>query len=197
MLEINLLPVREARRKADLRQYFMQLVLVVIVVGGGVGLFQSRISDQIEKTQGRVAQMQSDIDQFAPQVAQVQAFKKRKSQLEKKIDVIDSLDKARSGPVRVMDELAQRTPDRLWLTEISTAGNTIKLKGQSLDNELVALFLRSLGESEYFAGVDLGGATLGENKGLKLVRFDIDAKIVNPALLKKQQAAKKKPQAQG
>ena len=197
MLEINLLPVREARRKADLRQYFMQLVLVVIVVGGGVGLFQSRISDQIEKTQGRVTQMQSDIDQFAPQVAQVQAFKKRKSQLEKKIDVIDSLDKARSGPVRVMDELAQRTPDRLWLTEISTAGNTIKLKGQSLDNELVALFLRSLGESEYFAGVDLGGATLGENKGLKLVRFDIDAKIVNPALLKKQQAAKKKPQAQG
>lgn len=197
MLEINLLPVREARRKADLRQYFMQLVLVVIVVGGGVGLFHSRISDQIEKTQGRVTQMQSDIDQFAPQVAQVQAFKKRKSQLEKKIDVIDTLDKQRSGPIRVMDELAQRTPDRLWLTEISTAGNTIKLKGQSLDNELVALFLRSLGESEYFAGVDLGGATLGEKKGLKLVRFDIDAKIVNPALLKKKAAAKKNPQAQG
>ena len=54
--------------------------------------------------------------------------------------------------------------------------------GQSLDNELVALFLRSLGESEYFDGVDLGAAKLGETKGLKLVRFDIDAKLVNPAL---------------
>ena len=35
MLKINLLPVREARRAADLRQYFMQILLVVIVVGGG------------------------------------------------------------------------------------------------------------------------------------------------------------------
>ncbi len=182
MLQINLLPVREARRMANLRQYAMQFVLVMIVVAGGVGTFHSRLADQIHKTQGRVTQMQSDIDQFAPQVAQVQAFKKRKSELEKKIDVIDGLDKARSGPVRVMDELAMRTPDRLWLTQISTKGDTINLKGQSLDNELVALFLRSLGESEYFSSVDLGAAKLTESKGLKLVRFDIDAKLVNPAL---------------
>ena len=182
MLQINLLPVREARRKADLRQYAMQLVLVIIVVAGGVGTFHSRLTDQIERTQARVTQMQSDIERFAPQVAQVQVFKKRKSELEKKIDVIDGLDKARSGPVRVMDELAMRTPDRLWLTQISTKGDTINLKGQSLDNELVALFLRSLGESEYFSSVDLGAAKLTESKGLKLVRFDIDAKLVNPAL---------------
>lgn len=189
MLKINLLPVREARRRADLRQYVMQTLLVMIVVVGVIGVFHSRLTDQIGKTQARVAQMQSDIDQFAPQVAQVQAFKKRKSELEKKIDVIDGLDKARSGPVRVMDELATRTPDRLWLTEISTKGNTINLKGQSLDNELVALFLRSLGDSEYFASVDLGAAKLTESKGLKLVRFDIDAKLVNPAIKAKPAAA--------
>ena len=38
MLEINLLPVREARRKADLRQYFMQLLLIVILTVGGIAL---------------------------------------------------------------------------------------------------------------------------------------------------------------
>lgn len=194
MLEINLLPVREARRMADLRQFLMQGLLVLIVMGGAIGIFHSRLTDQIERTRGRVAQMQSDIDQFAPQVAQVNAFKKRKSELEKKIGVIDGLDKARSGPVRVLDELATRTPDRLWLTEVTTKGDTIKLRGQSLDNELVALFLRSLGESEYFAAVDLGGAKLGETRGLKLVRFDIDAKLVNPALKKQPEP---KPARQG
>ena len=40
MLEINLLPVREARRKACLRQYVMQAVLVVIVTVGGMGIFE-------------------------------------------------------------------------------------------------------------------------------------------------------------
>jgi type IV pilus assembly protein PilN len=181
MLEINLLPVREARRKADLRQYVMQLVLMMILAVGGIGLVQSRISDQIERAQARVRQMQNDIDQFKPQLEQVAAFKKRKAELEKKIDVIDGLDRARSGPVRVLDELATRTPDRLWLTSMSTKGSTISLQGQSLDNELVALFLRSLGESKYFANVDLDSTKLGAEKGgLKLVTFRIRAEIVTP-----------------
>jgi len=181
MLEINLLPVREARRQADLRQYMMQLVLMVILAMGVIGLVHSRIGDQVERAQVRVKQMQNDIDQFKPQLEQVAAFKKRKAQLEKKIDVIDSLDRARSGPVRVLNELATRTPDRLWLTSLSTKGRTISMQGQSLDNELVALFLRSLGDSEYFGNVDLDSTKLGAEKGgLKLVTFRIRAEIVNP-----------------
>lgn len=189
MLHINLLPVREARRKADLRQYFMQLLLVLILTVGGISLVHSRLDDQMDRANARVRQMKNDIDQFKPQLAQVAAFKKRKAQLEKKIDVIEGLDRARSGPVRVMDELAQRTPDRLWLTKMSTKAGTISLKGESLDNEVVALFLRSLGESEYFANVDLGGTKLKtDKKGLKVVTFDIDAQLSHP-----EEKAEKKP----
>ena len=181
MLEINLLPVREARRKADLRQYMMQVLLMVLLTVGGIGLVHSRIGDQLERAQARVRQMQNDINQFQPQLEQVAAFKKRKSELEKKIDVIDSLDRARTGPVRVLNELATKTPDRLWLTSLVTKGRTISLQGQSLDNELVALFLRSLGDSEYFANVDLDSTKLGAEKGgLKLVTFKIHAELVSP-----------------
>jgi type IV pilus assembly protein PilN len=196
MLEINLLPVREARRKADLRQYVMQIVLVMIVCIGGIGLVHSRIGDEIDRGQARVRQMQNDIDQFKPQLEQVAAFKKRKSELEKKIDVIDGLDKARTGPVRVLNELATRTPDRLWLTSMSTKGRTIALQGQSLDNELVALFLRSLGESEYFSNVDLDSTKLGDDQGgLKLVTFRIRANLVSPKGQAAAKDAKKKKKA--
>ena len=181
MLQINLLPVREARRKGDLRQYAMQVLLVMIVTVGAIALVHSRLSDQIDRAQARVRQMQNDIDQFKPQLEQVAAFKKRKSELEKKIDVIDGLDRARSGPVRVLAELSSRTPDRLWLTDLTTQGNAISLKGQSLDNELVALFLRELGESPYFAEVDLDSTKLGNQRnGLKVVRFAIHAVLVDP-----------------
>jgi type IV pilus assembly protein PilN len=181
MLEINLLPVREARRAADLRQYFMQLLLVVLLTGAGIALVESQISERIKRTEQRVVQMKNDIDQFKPQLEQVAAFKKRKAELEKKIDVIDGLDRARSGPVRVMDELATRTPDRLWLTQLGTKGTSISLNGESLDNELVALFLRRLGESEYFDQVDLDSTQLGDNKGLRVVKFKIHAELVTPA----------------
>ena len=150
MLEINLLPVREARRKADIRQQLMQLLLVLLLTVGAIGFWHSRVAEQISMSEVRVSQMQNDIQQFKPQLDQVAAFKLKKARLEKKIDVIDGLDKARSGPVHVLAELAARTPERLWLTGLDSKAGEIRMEGRSLDNELVALFLRGLGESKYF-----------------------------------------------
>ncbi len=181
MLQINLLPVREARLKADLRDYVMQLFLVALLVAGSIGIVQSRMRDKLDNAKARVNQMDNDIRQFKPQLDQVAAFRKKKVELEKKIDVIDGLDRARSGPVRVMTELSERTPDRLWLNAITTSGTSISLTGHSLDNELVALFLRGLNESPHFSNVDLDNTKLTSAKegGLKLVSFLIRAIIVN------------------
>jgi len=181
MIQINLLPVREERRAADVRHQVMQLCLALLVAGVGIGFVHSRISDQIKQTRERVTQMQRDIEQFKPQLDQVDAFRQKKANLEKKIDVIDGLDRARSGPVRVLDELATHTPERLWLTGVTTKGAQIELQGESLDNELVAVFLRALGESPYFDQVDLDGTELGKGAGgLKVVSFSIRAVMVAP-----------------
>ena len=197
MIEINLLPVREARRAADLRQQLMQLLLVLIVVGGVIGFVHSEMNQRVVMARARVAQMQRDIDQFKPQLKQVAAFRKQKAKLEKKIDVIDELDRARSGPVRVMSELASRTPQRLWLTSVSTSGGEIHLKGASLDNELVAVFLRGLGDSEFFDEVDLDGTKLEGGKGdLRVVSFGIRANLVSPKA-DADTPAKKAPEKKG
>lgn len=181
MIEINLLPVREARRKADLRELLMQLMLVLLLAGGLIALVHSRLGDDVDLAAARVQQMENDIEQFKPQLAQVAAFRKQKSKLEKKIDVIDGLDRARSGPVRILAELATRTPERLWLTSVVTQGNALTMKGESIDNEVVALFLRALDESQYFTDVDLESSVMsGERKGVRLVSFNVSAVLANP-----------------
>jgi type IV pilus assembly protein PilN len=201
MLEINLLPVREARRRADVRQQVMQLVLGLIVTGAVIGLVHSNVLDQKANAELRVRQMEQDIKQFQPQIEQVAAFKKKKSELEKKIEVIDGLDKARSGPVRLLSELATRTPDRLWLTSLTTKGRTIKVKGESLDNELVAAFLGDLNSSQVFEEVDLDGTQISDSKtsGLKLVDFSITARLIGggePEAAPKKKKTKKTKQAE-
>lgn len=181
MLQINLLPVREARREEDLRQVRNQGLLVLLVSCAAIGFAYSTISEDISDSSARISQMQRDIDQYNPQLEQVAAFRKKKKELETKIGVIDELDRARSGPVRVLAELAERTPDRLWLTSLATEGTTVLMAGESLDNDLVALFLRSLGESRYFTQVDLDKTEMkGSRDGLQLVSFRIRAVLVNP-----------------
>ncbi len=181
MIEINLLPHREARRAADLRESIALLFLGLVLILGGALFLGDQIDGELAQVQASVKQLESDIQHFKPQEKQVQAFKAKKSDLEDKLDVIKGLDRARTGPVRMFDELASRTPERLWLTKLTTEGGRITLEGDSLDNGVVADFLRGLNGSEYFANVDLlrtgRGKTVG---GVRLVNFEITADLVSP-----------------
>jgi len=189
MIDINLLPVREARRKADVRQLGMQVLLAAILGGASIGFLHSHVVSRISETEERIRQMEADIKQFQPQLDQVAAFRKKKASLEKKIEVIEDLDRARTGPVRVMSELASHMPERVWLTNLTTDGNAIKMKGEGMDNELVAVLMRELKESPYFKDVDLQSTELGNSKGLKVVKFNIEATVASPKPAKPEDAA--------
>ena len=181
MIEINLLPHREAKRAAELRQTLALLVVGLVLEAGVIFYMNSDVQVSLSSAQAQVRQLESDIERFKPQQEQVDVFKAKRDQLEEKLAVIDDLDRQRSGPIRLMDELANQTPERLWLTSLVTEGKTILMSGQSLDNDLVALFLRSLGESAYFTDVDLDKTEMRDTGGLRLMNFRIRAELANPA----------------
>ena len=111
MIEINLLPHREAKRVADVRDSVGLLLLGLVLVMGGVWFVDSGVTRDIEKTEASVRQLKANIEKFKPQQAQVAAFKAKKKQLQVKLDVIHGLDRARTGPLRLMDEISIRTPE--------------------------------------------------------------------------------------
>ncbi len=185
MVEINLLPHREARRAADIRETIALLVLGLVVLGGGAFFLGSSAKSDLALARANVAQLEADIERYKPQQALIAKFKTRKQHLQDKLDVIDSLEKARTGPVRVLDEIASRVPERLWLTSINTKGSEVRLKGKSLDTGVVADFLRSLNDSAYFKNVDLEKTVGGELvKGVRLVHFELRAEMTAPVAKK-------------
>lgn len=181
MIEINLLPHREAKRVADLRQTVGLLGLGLIAVAGGIWFVHKDLQHSQEMARASVRQLEADIERFKPEEIKVANFKKKRAELEDKLQIIRNLDAARSGPVRLLDELSATTPERLWLTKLTTQGVGITLEGQSLDTSVVADFLRGLNASEYFDLVDLERTASGpEVEGVKLVKFVITAQLVNP-----------------
>ena len=182
MIEINLLAHREAKRKADIRETIGLLVLGVVALAGGIYYLGGAVDAEVATAEASVRQLKANIEQYRPQEKQVAEFKTKKEQLQLKLDVIDGLDRARSGPVKLLDELATRTPERLWLTVLSTQGRNVTLEGESLDTGIVADFLRGLNESPYFGNVDLNKTERGRSRqGIKVVEFKITAEMVNPA----------------
>ena len=56
MMEINLLPHREARRAADLRETVAVLLLGLVVVGGGIFFIDKGVKSDLETAEANVAQ---------------------------------------------------------------------------------------------------------------------------------------------
>jgi type IV pilus assembly protein PilN len=180
MIRINLLPVREARRKADVRQQLLVLVATAAAALVLSVVTHQFVRGQISSTRSRIESLNQQLAQYKDQQAQVEAFKAKKADIEQKLAVIDRLEKSRSGPVHILDELASRTPERVWLTLLSATDGRIELEGMSLDNELVALFLTSLNDSKYFGNVELKKTELKIVDSLKLNTFKIVAQLESP-----------------
>jgi type IV pilus assembly protein PilN len=180
MIRINLLPVREERRKADLRQF--GLILGAALLGSIVivSLYHIKLSGDIKEAEAAVAATQKQIDRYEPQLKQVEEYRKTKAEIEKKLEIIGRLEASRSGPVHVFDELATHVPPRLWLTKLEVHGGKITIEGMSLDNELVALFLTALNESVYFKDVELRETKAKEMSGYKLNEFELSAMLTSP-----------------
>jgi type IV pilus assembly protein PilN len=186
MIRINLLPVREERRKAGARQ--LALVLVAALMGSVLlaAALHAKVRHDISSTREETLATQKEIDQFAPQLKQVEEFKKTKAEIEQKLDVIQGLNEARSGPVHMLDELATHTPDRIWITKVSVHGGRLAMEGMSLDNELVALFLTALEESPYFKDVELVETKAKEKDGFRLNSFEVSGVLTAPGAEKRE-----------
>jgi len=177
MIRINLLPFREARRRAELRDQLGLVVLAVVVSVGLCVMLQIWSSARVRTARNDVARIEKKIAEYEPEMKQLRQFEGKKTEVERKLGVIHGLERSRTRPVRALDELASSTPDRVWLTSLTARGSMMDLAGFSLDNEVVAEFLTALDSSEHFGSVDLEGTEFVQRDGVRLNQFKIKARL--------------------
>lgn len=177
MIRINLLPVRAAQKKERLRGQIIILVLSLLLVGIACGAAYLHIGMKIDAANAEIATKNQQISALRKQIGEVGRFKKLQEELRGKLEILETLKKARSGPARYLDELNRIIPDKLWLTEFSESAGNIKVKGVALSEQTVAEFMRSLGMSRYFSNVNLVQTAQSTQQGLKLQSFQLDFKL--------------------
>jgi type IV pilus assembly protein PilN len=176
MIRINLLPVREAKRQAGLRK---QGVLIGAAAGGGVAvcvLLHLMVAGQIAAEQRRIQEATVQLKQLEETRAEVEKFREEEKEIERKLGVIQKLERDRTGQVLALAQISDVIPKRMWLTNLTVKGADVSMKGISLDAEIVAEFLTKLESSPMFEDVELDETTLEEAYGLKLNAFKIRSK---------------------
>ncbi len=181
MLRINLLPIRQLKKRAKARNQILAFVMIfcaLLLVLGFVDFVQL---GRIENVQASITDLKREEQRLAPIIREVDRLEAQKKELQRKIDIINKLRLESSLTVHVMDEVANIIEnDRMWLTSFSQAGSTLQLNGIALDNQTVAQFMDSLKESKYILSVNLTSSTLSKVSNRAFKSFAISCHVGFP-----------------
>ncbi|RYZ33287.1 MAG: pilus assembly protein PilN [Myxococcaceae bacterium] len=145
MIRINLLPVR-AVKKREMGQQVLAIYAVVLIaaVAGNYFWYADRDGDLTRAKQG-IAQTKAKIAELEKVIGEVTNINTRKTEVEKKLAVLDTLRKGRNGPVRMMDALSSALPKKVWLKTFVEASNKVTISGSAISHDEVAELMRGLG----------------------------------------------------
>lgn len=180
MIRINLLPVRAAQKKEKLRSQISILVLVIVAALVACGGLYFNIALNIDQQKKEIAQINAEIRQLNTKIGQVGRYKKLQDELRQKLEVLGQLKAAKSGPVRLLDELSRILPQKLWLTSFKESGGAISLNGIGINESTVADFMQKLERSPFYQSVELQVMEQVSQDGLKLQKFSLSARTESP-----------------
>lgn len=144
MIRINLLPVRQVKKRELGLQTLVLFGIVVVAALLGNWLWASSRSDELAGLDRRVADTRREIAELEKVIGEVSDINTRKKEVEDKLAILDKLREGRTGPVRMLDALAHATPKKVWLQNFSGSGANLNITGQAISHDDVAELMRSL-----------------------------------------------------
>ena len=178
MIKVNLFPFRAARIKEDIRRqvgvYLLSVIFLVLLLGPFPFHPYSYFSLNKEVKSLRTDRdvKQKELDSFKDTNIKIVALKKTIADVEVKLKTIQRLEKGKTGPVKLLDDIAMSVPeDKLWLTTLKEQKGTLILDGTAMDNETVADFMDRLQNTK-----SINSVQLVRTRQKKIPGFDLSVK---------------------
>ena len=188
MAHINLLPWREEALKVKQKEFFTILTAVGLCAFAlvfAVNLyFQARIDGQTTRNQF----LNNEIQKLDIQIAEIKTLNDKKDALQKRIDVVEQLQRSRNVGTQVLDEIAKIIPNGIYITQIDKQGNSIQITGKSESNNHLANMIRAIELSDLFTDATPESITADDGSPKLLSSFKMRVKIqglVNDATVAK------------
>lgn len=131
-----------ASGSSDLAQWILfGLVGVAVLIAL---VYWMILNNAISNKNEEIAIAQKEVDELAPIIKEVEEFKAKKAELQRKVRIINNLKARQKGPVRVMDEVSKALPELLWLTKMDVKATQIIISGQAFNTNAIANFIENL-----------------------------------------------------
>ncbi len=184
MILINLLPHREAARKA--RKDFFNVSLGAAALLGGLiagGIFlwyQAQIS--LQQRNNNV--LTSEIKVLEGQIKDIAGLESEIAALRARQQAVEDLQADRNQPVYLLTELVKQLPDGVYIGSMKQDNQLVTLQGVAQSNERVSELLRNLANNTpWFTKPELveivaGNVALNPREQKRVANFTIRVRLV-------------------
>jgi Tfp pilus assembly protein PilN len=162
MIRINLLGrtrPKAARASVPLEATLQVVFFVLSLVAAGGILYYDwhSMSQQSAEVRSQIQRLNGEKARLEQLKAQVDSAEKQRVVLQQRINIIEELQRNRTGGQELLDALANTVArtDTLWLTSLQRKGNALTLQGSAGSIVAVANFITQLRRSGYFDQVEI------------------------------------------
>jgi len=195
VIRINLLPWREARRKAQ-RQHLgvlggMVAVLGLLIVGAvhlSIAGYISAQSERNEFLKRENTRLDKEIEEIKKLKTEIAALLARKQ-------IIERLQTDRAQAVYLLQELVQQVPDGVYLKSIKQTGLKINMTGYSQSNARVSTLMRNFSGSPYLENPELVEIKAANVSNKRVSEFNMNVSLKRQQTEEAGKAGKAAPKA--
>ena len=216
MIRINLLPTKQSIQRQRGRTQLLLFAGIILIQVGFLGLLFVIKSNELGVIKDRVAANASQVKVAEGQVKDANQLNAKADKLKKQIEVLKTLEKSRSGPVMVLDELQSMVSPprneedrfaqlqknwnvdwdtrRLWIKGFNETKGRFKLVGGAVSADDAAEFFQRMTTAKYFRNVrpKFVRAKVESKKTIRLVDFEINGDLTYTGELEAKAVKKKK-----
>lgn len=149
MIRINLLPHREAAKKARREQFYVLFGLVALLAAVIIFAVYTLIETQIEQQNRKNDFLKQEIAVLDKQLEEIKQLREKTNALLARKKVIEDLQRDRGETVYLLSELTQQVPEGVYLKSLKQDGLKVNIAGYAQSNAHVSALMRNLEASPW------------------------------------------------
>jgi len=192
MIRINLLPTKAVVRVTTAKTQLIIGGVVILVSLLGLLFWANSLKSDIKHLDTQIKEKQQELKKVQAARKKLDIIKKTNEKLKQKMQVIENIEKSRTGPVWLMDQLTDAVSrfqvkdyrtgrvtwlykdDKIFLKSVKISGSKLEMDGTAINNTYLVAFLNNLKyKKDVFKSVSLKYSDTEVQNKAKVRKFKV------------------------
>ncbi|TAL26439.1 MAG: hypothetical protein EPN94_03335 [Nitrospirae bacterium] len=177
MIRVNLLPTKRKKKAKAVPAFLISMTLLTLAAGIISAYLFYWLNSELSLLTQKKTDNEAQLAELNNKIKEVKNFEEQKKTLEQKTGIIEQLKKNQNFPVKILTEMRNVVPDRVWITAMSISGGNINISGVGFTNEDAVNYADNLEKSQMLTGVSLHATQKSVAGSIVTYQFTITCKV--------------------